>query len=514
MKKTKFLVLFIIAALLLPILAACTPQNPTGKVLRIYNWADYIDPDLITAFEEQYGATVIYDEFDTNEIMYTQLTDAKEEYDLVCPSDYMIQKLIEADVLQAIDETKAATYYANVSPFIEEKFNPIISNDGDKYAVGYMWGLMGILYNQTNVAAKNKTDAEINSWNILFDTDFKNQVYMKDSIRDTFAALSIYAYQNEIASGTSVQNILSKKDDDLLARLKDAMLKQKEAVKPKFEVDKAKNTMAKSNKNSLALMWSGDAYTSIWDAEDNDIDLAFALPTEGNNVFMDGLAIPKNHKADEQLIYDFINFISDPANAVQNMSYIGYTSVIAGQGTDGSNPIYKYMVGEDTEHEYLNKQRGSQNVAYFFFGDNDTYNVVGELYGISEIMYPEYDYINTRCAIMYDYGDYTQKFNDLWLETRGTDFPGWAIALIIVGVLLIAAAFFIIKYKKQILAFIGKKFPNLVKSKDAKTAPAQSANTAAAPEKPTEPKDTQPSEPTKQQLPDDDDDEFIPPDKK
>ncbi|MDR2046763.1 MAG: ABC transporter substrate-binding protein [Clostridiales bacterium] len=489
MKKTKFLTLcklltlcFAVAALL-PLLAACTPKD-YENVLRIYNWEDYMSEEVLedfeTYYEEKYPGKDIkieYNTFDTNETMYTKLAKGKEYYDIICPSDYMIQKLINDGLIQPLDKSKLGDYMEYVSTYIDKKFEDLTFKDGERYAIGYTWGFLGILYNVENVKAVLGDDYEyeINSWEILFNSAFKNKVFMKDSIRDTFAALAIYAYREEIMSkDKSVQDVLSDTSDELLERLVRAMNDQKRAVDPMFEVDEARLDMAASDNHSLALMWSGDAYTAIAEAKVNDIELAFALPKEGNNIFFDGFAVPKQSRSDAktEMIYEFLNYISIPENAVKNVETIGYTSVIAGDATH--TEILEYITDTTDPHRVTDEgetyvevggaslQRHKADVRYFFeagkFSGLDDYDITALT--VSEIMFPTEDYIE-KCAVMYDFGDKTQDFNDAWLKARGqSDFPGWAIALIAVAAVLAVAGALCFIYRKKLAAFIKKKFPN------------------------------------------------------
>jgi spermidine/putrescine transport system substrate-binding protein len=546
MKKIRFLVLFLIAAMLLPVLTACKPKD-YDNVLRIYNWEDYMSNDILEGFKEYYKKKtnktieIQYEAFDTNETMFTKLDKGKEYYDLICPSDYMIQRLINADLIEPLDDDKLTDYNKYVSKYIDEKFKDIISKDDKRYAIGYMWGFLGILYNIDKVEAKGITEDEIQSWEILFNSQFKNEVYMKDSIRDTFAALAIYAYRDELASGaTTVDTVLKDSSDEMLERLVKAMKDQQAAVSPVYEVDEAKSDMADGN-YSLALMWSGDAYAAIeeglytYDDEGNavlkpenkQVNLGFALPKEGNNVFFDGFAIPKQKRSDEkkQMIYDFLNYISLPENALKNVEEIGYTSVIAGD--KDHKDIFDFAV--DSEF-----QINEVDASYFF--DSEHFGDIG-LLSLSNIMFPDKSYIEDSCAIMYDYGARTQEFNDAWIKARGTEFPAWAIVLIVVGSVLIVLAVLCFIFREKIRAFINKKFPDLLKKKPkdvsensqtkqpTETSPKQpidgsptkNGSSAVEPETKTpttSPETKAPEKPSESKLPpefDDDDDEFIPP---
>ncbi|MDR2091423.1 MAG: extracellular solute-binding protein [Clostridiales bacterium] len=532
MKKTKFIVLLLVLAICLPVLAACNTATP-DDVLYVYNWEDYISEDLIKAFEEKYSVTVEVPTFDTNETMITNLVDGKQSYDIICPSDYAIQQLIKRKLLEPLDKDKLPVYFENVSYGVHDKFEGIITDDADNlYAIGYMWGIMGILYNVEKLEEKGFSveNDNIDTWGLLFEEEFKGQVYMKDSIRDTFAALSLWAYREELASGElKPQDVLSNDKDGLIDRVKAVFKEQKSKVSPLFEVDEAKNSLAEGQ-YAMALMWSGDAYESILNAAEKGIELGFAYPTEGNNIFFDGLAIPKNDKrtdAKRDLIYKFLNFISEPENAAVNMEATGYTSVIAGTGTTvDDNPILKYA--------HVSEEEGGE-VNNFFFPE-------GVDVPVDTLLYPSPEYLAEKCAIMYDYGDRTEAFNDAWVELMGNvggddeGLPGWAVALIVIGSILVVLGVLGFVFRAKVADFIGKKFPNLLKKNTADSAASGAANapkpssasgaeTEKSPgnattkaEKPSPaPSETESGKTAEQHADkkppafDDDDDEFIPP---
>ncbi|MDR1906170.1 MAG: extracellular solute-binding protein [Clostridiales bacterium] len=552
MKKAKILILFLIAVILLPILASCDNKKDYENVLRIYNWADYINEDVLTEFKNLYNVEIEYEEFDTNETMLTKLEKGKEYYDLICPSDYMIQRLIKSDLIQQLDYDRIPNYQNYSSAYINDKFAPLVSDgSGNKYAIGYTWGVMGILYNIDNVNNKNKTEDEINSWELLFDPDFKNEVYMKDSIRDTFAALSLYAYRERLTAGYALNEgdagyedrltpeyVLKDSSDEILDKLVQAMREQKNAVNPSFEVDEAKNEMAEG-KYSAALMWNGDAYAAIeaglfefdkdgnklgLKPENNRVHLGFALPKEGNNIFFDGFAIPKQNRSKEKedLIYKFLDFISHPDNALNNVEYIGYTSVIAGDRDNDA--IFEYARSTGAL-DYA--RAGDHDVSYFFpsGAGAGTFDYPAD-FKVSEILYPDREYIEKKCAVMYDYGGRTQDFNDAWVQSRGENFPGWAIALIVIGAVIAVCGALAFIFREKLRAFIGKKFPSLSAKKPAavqdKPKPTGDSPSAAREEpKPAEeeasaaPISEQPSDEGTSGKPremlDDEDDDFIPP---
>ena len=522
MKKrtTKLLLLILVLSIAIPVLAACKNKERT---IVVYNWEEYVNENVIKDFEKAYNAKVEYVTFSTNETMMTNIVDGKQKYDLVCPSDYAIQQLKRKDLLEPMDESKLSAYLDNVSKALDNnnkkeadlgKFDEFFFGEGgdaNRYAVGYMWGLMGILYNVEKVASAGISNVE--SWGMLFDSSLKNQVYMKNSIRDSFAAIALYSNAQK-GGPLTPQQVLRNDDNSLLDDIKRTFNAQKTAVAPLYEVDEAKNELAEG-RYAAALMWSGDAYASMLTAEENGRELDFALPTEGNNIFCDGFVIPKNDKRSEEktnLIYDFLNFISRPENAVRNMDEIGYTSVISGKSKD-QNPIYDYAAS--SERYGIAKAATEEN---FFFGPS--FGAVT----VDPYLYPDADYIASKCAIMYDYGEKTQAFQDLWIElmagsSLGNDLDRglepWAIALIIIAgalVVLGVAGYFIYRNKEKVLAIFKKD----KKNQNGEIAPSDKNQAKSSPAANNPPDTKEPAQtikaPPKAALEDDDDD-FVPPSK-
>ncbi len=171
------------ATLLLAVLtvSGCKKEDPAAAAnsnsLVVYNWGEYIDPDILDQFEEETGISIIYDEFETNEIMYPKVETGAVVYDVICPSDYMIQKMIENDLLEPLDYDKIPNI-SNIDPdYLKsaEQFDP-----GNRYCVPYCWGTVGILYNKTMV------HETVDSWDILWDEKYKDEILMQDSVRDAF----------------------------------------------------------------------------------------------------------------------------------------------------------------------------------------------------------------------------------------------------------------------------------------------------------------------------------------
>ena len=194
--------------------SGCKKEDPTDAAtsnsLVVYNWGEYIDPDVLDEFEEETGISIIYDEFETNEIMYPKVEAGAVVYDVICPSDYMVQKMIENDLLEPLDYDKIPNI-SNIDPdYLKsaEQFDP-----GNRYCVPYCWGTVGILYNKTMV------DEPVDSWDILWDEKYKDEILMQDSVRDTFAvALKRLGYS------------LNSTDSKELQEAADSLKEQKDLV--------------------------------------------------------------------------------------------------------------------------------------------------------------------------------------------------------------------------------------------------------------------------------------------
>lgn len=324
-----------------------------GRTLTIYNSSDYIsegegEEDLIGRFEELYGCTVNYYTFDTVETMYNQFTLQKEgTYDLLCPSEYMIQRLVNEDLIVPLDKSKLGTYYQygsrNVISKLEQMKTSSLDANGEyltlaDYAAGYMWGTMGLVYDPEYV-----DEEDVKSWDILWDNNYKNMASVKNSMRDTYVVGILHAYEDELSEARrdylegklsadnynkKIQTIFDLHDQENVDKVKNELISMKSNIYG-FEVDSGKNDII-TGKIKMNLAWSGDAVYSIdTAAEEADKTLRYSVPEEGSNIWYDGWVLPKG--ADEDLAYAFINFLSDPYNAAINMNYIGYTSFIASE---------------------------------------------------------------------------------------------------------------------------------------------------------------------------------------
>ncbi len=276
-----------------------TRSEDSSNTLYVYNWGEYIDPDVITSFEKETGYHVVYDVFETNEIMYPKIKSGAVAYDCVCPSDYMIQKMIDNDLLQKIDFDNVPNI-KNIGEIYEkasQAFDPT-----NEYSIPYCWGTMGILYNTKMV------DEPVTSWKILWDSKYKDSILMQDSVRDAFCvALKYLGYS---ANTTNMQE---------LQEAKDLLIAQKPLVQA-YVIDQVRDKMI-GNEAALGVIYSGEA---IYTARENP-DLAYVVPDEGSNVWFDSWVIPKNapHKENAE---KFLNFLCRPDIALKNFEYITYST--------------------------------------------------------------------------------------------------------------------------------------------------------------------------------------------
>ena len=408
----------LIAALV--VLLGCSEDR--SSILKVYNWADYIDEDLLEEFEqwyhEQTGETVniIYQTFDINETMLSKIELGHEDYDVVCPSDYIIERMLKNDLLLPLDFDFGQTpnYIANVAPYINDKFAQIEGSgkDARKYSVGYMWGTVGLIYNPKYI-----DPSETDSWNVLRNPDYSGKVLMKDAFRDVYTALNIGLNCEAINAGEKNLDSLSFDTSEESIRLVEDFLNSfKESVSG-WEADFGKEQMTKELA-WINLSWSGDAQWAIDEAAEVGMELCYSIPKEGSAVWFDGWVIPKYAKNIKAASY-FINFMCMPENALRNMDMTGYVSVI------GGNEILEAMTDSE-EYEPVD--------ASYFFGES-----ASQAY-LNPIMFPDRATIE-RCAMLHDTD--TDALLRMWSRVKGSNASAWTYILIfiVLGGLIFAVAF-------------------------------------------------------------------------
>lgn len=273
-------------------------QKGSGSVY-VYNWGEYIDPEVIDMFEEETGIEVVYNEFETNEDMYPIVETGAVQYDVICPSDYMIAKMIQHDLLNEINYDNVPNMKNIDSAYLEKanEFDP-----GNKYSVPYCWGTVGILYNKTMV------DEPIDSWNALFDEKYKDNILMMDSIRDAYMiSLITLGYDQNTTDEAQIDEATQK-------------LKEQYPLVQAYVVDQVRDKMI-NEEAAMGVIYSGEA---IFTQRENE-DLEYVVPKEGSNVWIDGWVIPKNCQNKENA-EAWINFMCREDIALKNFEYITYST--------------------------------------------------------------------------------------------------------------------------------------------------------------------------------------------
>lgn len=306
-----------------------------GQTLYIYNWGEYTGENIIGDFEEETGAKVVMENFDSNEQMYIKVANG-EAYDILVPSDYMIQRLIEEDYLQKLDKSKLDCFEKLSDAVLGLPYDP--NND---YSVPYFWGTVGIVYDKTKVDLE---DLEREGYNIFLDQKYKGDVYLYDSERDSFMmALKALGYSMNTENEAELQEAYNW------------LVKCVETMDTEIVTDEIIDNMAQGRK-ALGLIYSGDASYVMSENE----DMGYFMPETGTNLWSDAMVIPKNAK-NPDLAHEFINFASDYEGAYDNSSYVGYTSPnqevmddLSGEGGDyeGIN-AYIPRTGNDKDEVFV-----------------------------------------------------------------------------------------------------------------------------------------------------------------
>ena len=538
MKKMKIATVAAACMFCVPVVAAagCTSEDET-VVVRVSNWEEYIDlgdwgedeaidianpytdedyimgvnsvvDDFTQWFNSQdYGfkVRVEYSTFGTNEDLYNQLN-LGDVYDLVCPSDYMIMKLLAQDAIQPfsdefMDRSNPENYYINgVSEYIDGTEDSIFGQYGwSGIAACYMWGTTGLVYNPEKIDEDGK---DVQSWDMLVNPDYYKSVTIKDNVRDAyFAALSILredqlnainADENMSAAEKSKarSDLLNSTAPETIAEAEDLLKEIKQNVYS-FETDSGKADMV-TGKVIGNLQWSGDAVYIMDQADEEDTELWYSVPDSNTNLWFDGWVMLKDgiagNKQRQTAAEAFVNFLSRPDIAVRNMYYIGYTSSSAseqvfeyfdwcyGVVTDPESEDYyefdnvyvydvSYFFGEDS-YIYLdmdllnvedavqtNKYADDEYVAGYPVFEGGTVNKGRQAFG----QYPTSDVIN-RSVVMLDFGDDLAAINQMWINVRCLDVMDIPVStVVIVAVIIVAVAAAIVLYRFRFTIFYNRK---------------------------------------------------------
>ena len=343
MKRIFSIVLSLLLVLsVLPVLAE--------EVVNVYNWEDYINHKAIEMFQEETGIKVNYMNFTTNEDMMVQVRATPAAFDVVFPSDYCVERLIAENLLEELNFDNISLAKENTLDWLQA---PSYDKEG-KYSVPFMWGTVGILYNTKMV------DEPVDSWGLLWNQKYNNNVFMLDSIRDTLGLALKYC-------GFS----MNTRDPIEIETAKQKLIEQKTSGMVKaYQVDETKDKMV-ANEAALAVVWSGDAQYAI----DLNPDLAYSVPKEGSNVWVDAMVVPKGARNKENA-EKFINFMCRPDIAKLNCEEIRYSSP-----------------------------------------NKAAIELMGSEYSDNKVMNPDQADID-NCEFFNDIQDFIQFYNAVWLEIK------------------------------------------------------------------------------------------------
>ncbi len=500
--KKRILSILAAALLLLPTLTAlsgCGAKN-ADVVLKVYSWAEYIDEggegsyqndieefdkkdahhildDFEAWYEEAYGESirVDYATFGTNEDMYNEIV-LGNEYDLLCPSDYMIMKLAAEDRIvpydeSFFDETNPNNYYVrNVSPYIKSIFengtvttqeNGISSTHSwSEYAAGYMWGTTGFVYNPDHVDLE---DLEALGWKTFTSEKYTNKITAKDNVRDTYFAALGLTYQDELLAlaenkdehyNETLTEIFNRTAEEYTGDVGDTLLAMKKNIYG-FETDTGKQDMV-SGKIWLNYAWSGDAVYALNEGEDaeegEELYLEYFVPEAGSNLWFDGWVLTKGveERGTKRAAEAFVNYMSMPDSAKRNSYFIGYTSVIAGE----ENEMLEFLRDDLEYGTEEGEKEDFYDLSWFFGEENGTVGLFADeeqrtrrqLYA----QFPPQEVIE-RCAVMnYFDADTSERINELWTHVKAETLDAWAIAVLCVAVVAIVLFVLYVKFGAKI----------------------------------------------------------------
>ena len=466
----------VILGLALP-LAGCSDESEKVVTLRVSSWEEYIDlggwdddevidlesgdifgeNSMVDDFTEWFNANhdykvkVEYSTFGTNEDLYNRLS-LGDKYDLVCPSDYMIMKLLAEDRLEKYSDgfLSDGTYTQNVSPYIAE----VYENYGwTEYAACYMWGTSGFVYNPEMLI----NERDISSCEILLNTDYNRSVTIKDNVRDAYFATLSIIYNEQLSAGNLTGEQLSAYLNDTasntIERAEDVLKDIKDNVYS-FETDSGKADMV-TGKVIANYQWSGDAVYIMDEADADDTELWYSVPEECSNLWFDGWVMLKDgidgNAQRREAAEEFVNFLAQPENAIRNMYYIGYTSAIA------TDTVFEYMewnYGAETE------QTVDYDLSYFFgedyvvCADAENFAFDGENINRGRQLFAQYPPQNVidRSVVMLDFGDKLSEINQMWINVRCPDLKDvnpviWGVVGGIAGASVIAVCLYIFRYR-------------------------------------------------------------------
>ena len=394
----------------------CACSGDREHILKVYNWSDYIDESVIPEFEQWYEEQtgepvhVICQTFDVNETMLAKIEKGREDFDVVCPSDYIIERMLRNDLLLPIGRDFGDTpNYIDMymSPYIRDVFSKIDGSGKNPldYTVGYMWGTTGLIYNPKYV-----TDEEASTWDALRNPKFADKIFMKDSARDVFSQIIIYLHQDDLASGkVTMEELMRDSSDEAIAEV-EAFMNDVKPLVAGWEADFGQDMMVQE-RGWLNLNWSGDGVWAIDEAEKVGVELRYCIPKEGCTVWFDGWVIPKYAQNPKAARY-WINFLNRPDIVIRNVQITGYGSV------SGSREVLAAF--ENEKYEPI-------DLTYFFGPGVDSVRV-------NSVLYPTYD--DVKDSVMeHDWGDRTPELVEMWSRVKGDSANAMTIIVISVFVL-------------------------------------------------------------------------------
>jgi spermidine/putrescine transport system substrate-binding protein len=345
--------------------------------------------------------------------MLSKIENGKEDYDLVCPSDYIIERMLREDLLLPIDRDFGNTpnyIDSNLAPYIRSCFDKMegCGKNANDYSVGYMWGTTGILYN-----AKYVTDEEASTWDVLRNPKFADKIFIKDSARDVFSQIIIYLRRDDLAAGkVTLDELMHDSSDEALAAV-EAYMKQVKELVAGWEADFGKDQMTQE-RGWISLNWSGDGVWAIEEAAEMGVDLRYVCPKEGFTVWFDGWVIPKYARNVKAAKY-WINFMSRPDIVIRNVDVTGYVSV------SGAPEVLEAFT--DEEYDPI-------DLSYFFGAEADSVCV-------NPVLYPDRADIE-RSTQEHDWGDRTPQLVEMWSRVKGESAN--AMTVVVIAVFLAALA--------------------------------------------------------------------------
>ena len=468
-------------------LTACSDESEVekgggGKEITVFSWEDYIDEgyeeadlkeldqavldrfdseqlttSILDVFYEKTGIKVNYYTFANNEEMYNELIKDPDACDLICPSEYMILKMRNEGLIKPFTMPKSYQDYG--SEYIKYMFDTLDLNDktdpNKTYAIGYMWGTMGLIYN-----ADKYTEEDFKLWSyLLSNQDFSDRLTIKDSLRDSYIMALAIVYEEELLSlkkdyedgkissteyQSTIAEIFNRTDEQTIQKAQDVLTELKTNQLYGFEVDAGKNDLL-SGRIDVNFAWSGDAVFSMKEGEYAGRNFGYAVPETGSNVWFDGWVMTKS--ANEEYASQFLDFICQPENVVRNMAYIGYTSCV------GGDYVFDYI------NDVYAEENGNESVSLKYFFDwynansNDYIIKVNKDSNKSKQLFAQYANRQTieRCAVMDNFDDASlQSLNLMWSKVKLITLKPYAIGIIIAVIVLMIGGVVVIKYKSKI----------------------------------------------------------------